>query len=44
MNSANEADKEPVVKIVETEQAAFPQSVEVPPVSVSIYQFEVENG
>ena len=44
VNSANEADKEPVVKIVETEQAAFPQSVEVPPVSVSIYQFEVENG
>lgn len=44
VNSANEIGKEPVVKIVETEQAAFPQTVEVPPVSVSLYEFEAEIG
>jgi alpha-L-arabinofuranosidase len=44
VNSANEAGKEPVVKIVETEQAAFPQTLEVPPASVSLYRFDVEIG
>jgi alpha-N-arabinofuranosidase len=44
VNSANEVGKEPVVNIVETEQAALPVTVEVPPVSVSLYQFEVDNS
>ena len=44
VNSANEAGKEPQVKIVETEMAGFPESVAVPPVSVSLYEFEVENA
>ncbi len=44
VNSANEAGKEPVVKIVETEQTAFQVIVEIPPVSVSLYEFEVEIG
>ena len=44
VNSANDAGKEPQVKIVETEQAAFPETVQAPPVSVSLYQFEVENA
>jgi hypothetical protein len=43
VNSANEAGKEPQVKIVETQQAGFPETVQAPPVSVSLYEFEVEN-
>ncbi|HKO10606.1 MAG TPA: hypothetical protein VJV22_01465 [Acidobacteriaceae bacterium] len=43
VNAANEAGKEPVVKIVETEQAEFPGIVQSPAVSVSLYEFEVEN-
>lgn len=44
VNSVNEAGKEPAVKIVETEQAEFPATVQFPPVSVSLYEFEVENA
>ena len=44
LNSANVAGKEPVVKIVETDQAGLPESVQAPPVSVSLYEFEVENS
>jgi len=43
VNAANEAGKEPVVKIVETEQAEVPEIVQSPPVSVSLYEFEVES-
>jgi alpha-N-arabinofuranosidase len=43
VNSANEAGKEPVVKIVESEQARLPETVQAPPVSVSLYEFDVEN-
>jgi alpha-N-arabinofuranosidase len=41
VNSANQAGKEPVVKIVETAQNGVPETVEVPPVSVSLYEFDV---
>jgi len=41
-NSANEAGKEAVVKIDETEQAGMPETIRVPPVSISLYEFEVE--
>ena len=44
LNSTNEPGKEPVVKIVETDQAGVPESVQAPPVSVSLYEFEVENS
>ncbi len=44
VNSANEAGKEPQVKIVETEQTGFPETVQAPPVSASLYEFEVENA
>ena len=44
LNSTNEPGKEPVVKIVETGQAGVPESVQAPPVSVSLYEFEVENS
>lgn len=42
--AANEPGKEPVIKIVETPQASLPEKVQIPPVSVSIYEFDVENG
>jgi alpha-N-arabinofuranosidase len=42
VNSANEAGKEAVVKIDETEQAGMPETIQVPPVSISLYEFEVE--
>jgi len=41
VNSTNEAGKEPAVKIVETAQDMLPHSVRVPPVSVSLYEFEI---
>jgi alpha-L-arabinofuranosidase len=44
LNSINEPGKEPEVKIVESEQAEFPASVQAPPVSVSLYEFEVESA
>lgn len=43
VNSANEAGKEAVVKIDETEQAGMPETIRVPPVSISLYEFEVES-
>lgn len=42
VNSANEAGKDSVVKIVETDQAGFTEVVQAPPVSVSLYEFEIE--
>lgn len=44
VNSTNEPGKEPEVKIVESEQAGFPETVQAPPVSVSLYEFEVESA
>jgi alpha-N-arabinofuranosidase len=41
VNSTNEAGKEPAVKIVETAQEMFPETVQVPPVSVNLYEFEI---
>ncbi|MDR3798630.1 MAG: hypothetical protein P4K93_10775 [Terracidiphilus sp.] len=41
VNSTNEVGKEPAVKIVETAQDGLPQTVRVPPVSVSLYEFEI---
>lgn len=40
-NAANEAGKEPAVKIVETVQDGVPETVNVPPYSVSLYTFDV---
>jgi alpha-N-arabinofuranosidase len=39
--ATNQAGKEPEVKIVDTPQASLPGTVEVPPVSVSLYVFDV---
>ena len=41
LSSTNEAGKEPVVKIVESPQNGLPETIEVPPVSVSLYEFDV---
>jgi alpha-N-arabinofuranosidase len=40
-DSTNEVGKEPAVKIVETAQHGVPETVQVPPFSVSLYEFEV---
>ncbi len=39
--SNNEVGKEPVVKIAETSVGPLPDKVQLSPVSVSIYQFEI---
>jgi alpha-N-arabinofuranosidase len=41
VNSTNEAGKEPAVKIVESALNGLPESVLAPPVSVSLYEFDV---
>jgi len=41
VNSTNEAGKEPAVRIVETLQDGLPKTVQVPPVSVSLYEFDI---
>ncbi|MGA2571345.1 MAG: hypothetical protein ABSF23_12565 [Terracidiphilus sp.] len=41
VSSTNEVGKEPAVKIVETEQYGLPETVQVPPVSVSLYEFDI---
>jgi alpha-N-arabinofuranosidase len=40
-SSTNESGKEPAVKIVETAQVGLPETVQVPPVSVSLYEFDI---
>jgi alpha-N-arabinofuranosidase len=41
VNSTNEVGKDPSVKIVETAQEMLPETVQVPPVSVSLFEFEI---
>jgi alpha-N-arabinofuranosidase len=41
VNSTNEAGKDPAVKIVESALNNLPESVLAPPVSVSLYEFDV---
>jgi alpha-N-arabinofuranosidase len=41
VKATNEAGKEPEVKIVETAQSGLPDTIQVPPFSVSLYEFEV---
>jgi alpha-N-arabinofuranosidase len=40
-NATNAVGKEPAVKIVETAQSGVPEIIEAPPVSVSLYEFEI---
>ena len=41
VNSTNEAGKEPAVKIVESAQDRLPETMLIPAVSVSLYEFDV---
>jgi alpha-N-arabinofuranosidase len=44
VDAENEPGKEPVIKIVESSQSALLSRVQVPPISVNVYEFDVENG
>lgn len=44
VQSFNEPGKEPVVKINETPQASLPEKVQVPPISVSVFEFEIDQA
>ena len=41
LSSANQAGQKPVVEIVESPQSALGDTVKVPPVSISVYEFEI---
>lgn len=43
VDAANEPGKEPAVKIVEIPQPSLPETVEVPPFSINVYEFGIEN-
>ena len=42
VNAANEPGKKPAVQLVEIPQKAFPEKVQVPPISINVYEFHVE--
>jgi alpha-L-arabinofuranosidase len=44
LNTANEAGKKPLVEILEYPQKALVDTVQVPPVSINVYEFEIENA
>lgn len=44
VDADNEPGKEPVVNLVEGSVTALSNKVQVPPISVSVYEFDVENG
>ena len=41
VDADNEPGKEPVVKIVESSQTTLPSKVQVPPISVNVYEFDL---
>jgi len=44
LNSVNQPGQKPVVEIVEHPQHAFGSTVQVPPVSISVYEFDIESA
>ena len=44
VNAANEPGKEPAVQIVEIPQKALPAKMQVPPISINVYEFHVEKA
>jgi alpha-N-arabinofuranosidase len=44
VNAVNETGKEPAVKIVETPQETLPVSIKLPPISINVYQFDIEQA
>lgn len=43
LDAENEPGKEPAVKIVEIPLSSLPETVQVPPFSISVYEFAIEN-
>jgi alpha-N-arabinofuranosidase len=43
LDATNQPGKPPAVRIVETPQSALGESVEAPPISISVYEFAVED-
>jgi len=41
VTAANEPGKEPAVQLIEIPQRALPEKVQVPPISVNVYEFQV---
>jgi alpha-N-arabinofuranosidase len=44
VDSANRAGQKPVVEIIEHPQQAFTGTVQAPPVSINVYEFEIESA
>jgi hypothetical protein len=44
VNAANQAGQKPAVEILEYPQTALGETVQVPAVSVNVYEFEIENA
>jgi alpha-N-arabinofuranosidase len=44
VNSANQAGQKPVVEILERPQQALTGAVQAPPVSINVYEFEIESA
>jgi alpha-N-arabinofuranosidase len=44
VNAVNEPGKKPAVQIVEIPQKALAEKVQVPPISINVYEFEVESA
>jgi alpha-L-arabinofuranosidase len=44
LNSANQPGQRPAVEIVEYPQSSLPDTVPVPPVSIGVYEFEIESA
>jgi hypothetical protein len=44
VNAANQAGQKPAVEILEYPQNALGDPVQVPPISVNVYEFEIENA
>jgi alpha-N-arabinofuranosidase len=44
LTSANLPGQKPAVEIVEHPQASFPETLQIPPVSIGVYEFEIERA
>ncbi len=44
LTSANVAGQKPAVEIVESAQPSLPETVQAPPVSISVYEFDIANA
>jgi alpha-L-arabinofuranosidase len=44
VDAANEPDKEPMLKINQVPQPSLPETVQIPPLSVNVFAFEIETA